>query len=399
MYKLNKVVSIIIAVFVINANSAFAQSPMSGLSNTELFNGKNLDGWYTYIMGRGKNLDPLNVFSVQNGTIHISGEEYGSMVTEKEYDNYRLIVEFKWVDKTFAPRKDNARDGGILLHSKGKDGRSYATLMNSIECQIIEGGTGDFIVFGDGSKSFSITAKVASENKEPPYYYHPDGNPMTINRGRINWFARDPEWKDQLGFRGKLDIEKPVGEWNTIEFLAVGGNISIYLNGVLVNEAYQVQPQQGKVQIQSAGAEMFIRRVGISPLPQKQLVSIHANDGKGVGPKIKLMPEWNAFGYFTSFDKIEWNEIMIPDNNTYDVYLEWSISDTEAGKPFVLQIGNTQLEGIVQKSGSWEDFRTIKIGTLKLQKGKYAVSFRPKEETLEGGLMDFREIKLVPLHQ
>ena len=144
---------------------------------------------------------------------------------------------------------------------------------------------------------------------------------------------------------------------------------------------------------------MYVRKVEISPLSQKHLVSIHANDGKGVGPKIKLMPEWNAFGYFTSYDKIEWDEILIPDNNTYDVYLEWSISDSDAGKPYVFQIGNTQLEGIVQRSGSWEEFRTIKIGTLKLQKGKYPVSFRPKKESLEGGLMDFREIKLVPLHQ
>ena len=44
-------------------------------SGIKLFNGKNLDGWYTFIKGKGKNNDPNNVFTVKNGLIWISDTE------------------------------------------------------------------------------------------------------------------------------------------------------------------------------------------------------------------------------------------------------------------------------------------------------------------------------------
>jgi hypothetical protein len=138
--------------------------------------------------------------------------------------------------------------------------------MYSIECQIIEGGTGDFIVVGDGSTNFSITCPVAEEKQANSYVYKPGGNPVTINSGRINWFARDPGWKDVKGFRGASDLEKPSGKWNLIECIVNGNEIRIYLNGVLVNHAIDVVPQKGKIQIQSEGAEIFFKKIIITPL-------------------------------------------------------------------------------------------------------------------------------------
>jgi hypothetical protein len=66
--------------------------------------GKNLDGWYTFIKGRGQNNDPLKVFSVQNGMIRITGEEFGCITTHDEFENYILDVKFKWGERTFASR-------------------------------------------------------------------------------------------------------------------------------------------------------------------------------------------------------------------------------------------------------------------------------------------------------
>ena len=136
--------------------------------------------------------------------------------------------------------------------------------MNSLECQMIEGGTGDFIVVGDGSKNFSLTSPVAPEKQGDSYIYKPEGNPVTINEGRINWFGRDPEWKDIKGFRGAKDAEKPVGKWNTIECIVKDGNVQIFLNGTLVNHAVGSQPRKGKIQIQSEGAELFVKKVEIT---------------------------------------------------------------------------------------------------------------------------------------
>ena len=113
-------------------------------SNVQLFNGKNLDGWYTYIKDKGKNNDPNKVFTIQNGMIRISGEEFGCITTSDEFGNYKLTVEFKWGELTCAPRVDKARDSGILLQSIGEDGAVGGIWMNSLECQLIEGGTGDY---------------------------------------------------------------------------------------------------------------------------------------------------------------------------------------------------------------------------------------------------------------
>lgn len=232
----------------------------------KLFNGSNLDGWYTFLQHRGRDNDPKKVFTVHDGMIRISGEEWGCITTQAEYEDYKIHLEFKWGEKTFAPRLDNTRDSGLLLHSQGDDGGSEGIWMHSIECQIIEGGTGDFIVVGDGSDQFQITSTVAAEKQEDSFRYESKGHEQTIKQGRLNWFARDPEWKDVIGFRGKKDVEKPVGEWNTLECLVVHGEIDIFLNGVLVNRATHVKPDKGRIQIQSEGAEIFFRRVELTPL-------------------------------------------------------------------------------------------------------------------------------------
>jgi hypothetical protein len=264
---------ILILVISVAAIMRFSQKPISELhenktlqkSELQLFNGKNLDGWYIFLKDRGRDNDPKKVFTVQDGMIRISGEEYGCITTNDEFENYKITVEFKWGNLTFAPREDRARDSGLLMHSVGEDGGSEGIWMYSIECQIIEGGTGDFIVVGDGSKDFSITCPVAPEKQGNSYVFDPAGNHATINSGRINWYGRDPDWKDILDFRGLNDIENPVGEWNTIECTVMGDEIIIYLNGVLVNHAVNVKPQKGRIQIQSEGAEIFFRRITVSP--------------------------------------------------------------------------------------------------------------------------------------
>ena len=239
---------------------------LPGRSDIKLFNGQDLEGWYTYIKGKGRDNDPLKVFTVQKGMIRISGEEFGCITTNDEFENYKLTVKFRWGDQTYSPRTDKARDSGILLHSVGEDGASSGTWMYSIECQIIEGGTGDFIVVGDGSSKYSITSPVAAEKQGNSYVFQPAGNKVTINSGRINWFNRDPGWNDVKDFRGNNDIEKPVGKWNKIECIVKGNEIQIYLNGILVNQAFNVMPQKGKIQIQSEGAEIFFKKIIINPL-------------------------------------------------------------------------------------------------------------------------------------
>ena len=115
---------LVIAVLFTNGKTerTFAQAPSPRQHTVHLFNGKNLDGWYTFIKDRGRNNDPKKVFTVQDGMLHISGEEWGCITTNEEYKNYKLVVEYKWGEETHGSRLNNARDNGILFHSKGADG-------------------------------------------------------------------------------------------------------------------------------------------------------------------------------------------------------------------------------------------------------------------------------------
>jgi len=232
----------------------------------QLFNGRNLDGFYRYLRNRGRDSDPLKVFTVCDGLLRVSGQEWGCLTTREEYENYHLIAEYKWGQQTHPPRQDRARDSGILLHSVGSDGAYAGVWMYSIECQIIEGGTGDFIVVGDGSDHYGVTCPVARQKVGSCHVYQPGGEPVTIHEGRINWFARDPEWRDAKGFRGRRDVERPVGEWNRLECIADGSGITVLLNGVTVNHCIKAQPRKGRIQIQSEGAEIYFRRFELMPL-------------------------------------------------------------------------------------------------------------------------------------
>src|SRR5450432_2723694 len=78
-----------------------------------LFNGKDLVGFDTLLEKHGVNSDPDKVFQVEKGVLHISGQEFGGLVSQKEYGNYYLRAEFKWGEKTYEPRLGKARDSGI----------------------------------------------------------------------------------------------------------------------------------------------------------------------------------------------------------------------------------------------------------------------------------------------
>ena len=225
----------------------------------DLFNGRDLSGFYTYLKTSGKNNDPDHVFKVLDGMVHVSGKEFGYFATEKEYENYHLTAEFKWGQATWPPREKSARDSGILFHMQGPD----KVWPQSIEFQIIEGGTGDLLVIPDAS----IDYDPAYENllAEPPKkMLSPDGT--RIVRSRVNWEKRSPMWKDVLGFRGENDLERPLGEWNTLDLECRGDRFTYWVNGTKVIEGHGAKPAKGHILFQSEGAEIYFRKITLRPL-------------------------------------------------------------------------------------------------------------------------------------
>lgn len=264
------------------------QSPQKGKSDSaweNLFNGNDLKGWYSYqrwpeptseVPGMirnelgnytvpiGINKDPLNVFTVveEDGmkAIRISGEVFGILVTEKEYENYHLRLEFKWGNEKYPPRKDDLMDSGILYHSIGAEGSWGGVWMKSLECQVMEESTGDLICVD--TTFTDITAVRESPDKR--YKYMKGAESVTFSTE--NSYCE----KDQ-------DHEKPAGEWNVVEIYTVGNKSIHIVNGKINNRAsnlrylqngVEVPLSKGKIQLQSEGAEIYYRNIQIMPIKE-----------------------------------------------------------------------------------------------------------------------------------
>ena len=212
-----------------------------------LFDGSSRDNFDSYLKTKGLNSDPEHVFTIENGLIHVSGAEFGYLITTREFANYYLRAEFKWGEATHPPREGMARDSGILYHIQGPQ-KVWPT---SIEYQICEGQTGDFYMT-DGA---ALTGADGKRETGPP-----------DSAARIKRFGEGP-WQNVTGYRDPAgEIEKPHGEWNVVELVVQGDHVKHYLNGKLVNEGSGAYPSSGKILIQSEGAEIYFRDIKLYPL-------------------------------------------------------------------------------------------------------------------------------------
>ena len=243
-----------------------------------LFNGRDLAAFTVWLPSSGT-ADPDRVFSVVERidgapAIRISGQHYGGLLTRDRFTDYRFVLEFRWGAVTWAPRAERARDSGILFHCQGEPGNNrpdfLAPWMRSIEYQLIEGGTGDLILVGGHERGRAellfptVRATVVPGTRR----WSADGVAGEFGPGRNRTDAgyKDPAWRDELGFRGTRDVERPVGEWNTIEVICAGTTLDYLLNGTRVNAIRDASLREGRILIQSEGAELYVRRIELLPL-------------------------------------------------------------------------------------------------------------------------------------
>jgi hypothetical protein len=231
-----------------------------------LFNGKNLDNWEIFLgSSLGKEFDsissvatPEKVFSVVtvNGEqmIRISGEINGSLATKESYNDYHLRLVFRWGDKVYS-----RRNSGLLYHSFGEFGAAFGTWMANIEHQLMHDNLGDTYLMAN---TVCETTVEKAENND--FVYTPNGEPLefgVLANGRM--------------IRKAVDAEKPLGEWNTVDLYCLGTTAVHIVNGkvvmvnkgtgIVVNEE-KIPLSKGKIQIQSEGAELFIKLIEIEPI-------------------------------------------------------------------------------------------------------------------------------------
>lgn len=243
-----------------------ADEPIAPAKPTPLFNGKDLSGLSTWLKA-SKREDPKKVFRVTDGQLHLTGEGFGYVATEKAYRDYRVTLEYRWGKRTDGGKF--VRNSGLLLHATGPDGGANGTWMASIECQLAQGCVGDLIVIrGKDEKGATIPVELTSDvligpDKRPRWK---EGGTKTVFTGRQLWWNRhDSEFKELLDTRGKDDVDSPPGEWTRVECVCDGPRITVVVNGHTVNHAYDVKPSAGKILLQVEGFELFVRKFEIAP--------------------------------------------------------------------------------------------------------------------------------------
>lgn len=190
----------------------------------KLFNGKDLSGWKTFLDPKSK-ADPSEIWQVKDGAIICDGSVNGYLITEKEYEDYVLRVQWRWGEKV-----TRGRNSGVFVHVVGPD----KIWPKAIEAQLMHGRAGDFWLV--------------------------DNFKLNVDAKR-----RDPK-VDRHYFRLGDDIEKKLGEWNQYEITCKGHTIKLEINGKLVNEGIMAEVTKGKILLQSEGAEIHFRNVELKPL-------------------------------------------------------------------------------------------------------------------------------------
>jgi hypothetical protein len=197
-----------------------------------LFNGNNITNWYTYIDSLGVDTpESKSVFAVENKVLHFDGPFMGYLCTNDSYRNYYLQVVFRWGEKKYPPRENSKRDSGVLYHFPIE--ALDRLWPNSIECQIQEEDCGDY---------YCVNGSYAD----------------SPNGGTVEW--------GQKHIVRTANYENPNQEWNVIEIICVDDKSEHYVNGHLVNEAYNLSNIEGKILLQLEGAEIYYKTVDLIPL-------------------------------------------------------------------------------------------------------------------------------------
>ena len=204
---------------------------------TPLFNGKDLSGWTADVPARDTDKNAPDSFVVRDGMLVSLGKPEGHLVTNKLYRDYRLVAEYRFPGK--------GGNCGILVYAS-KPRALYKMFPQSIEVQMNSGDAGDFWCIQEDIKV-------------------PDMETRRPRKGNEKWGGAEGDARRILNLTD--GSEKPLGQWNTMVIEARNRTITVWVNGVKVNDGFNCTADQGKIAIQAEGTEVEFRKVEIGPLP------------------------------------------------------------------------------------------------------------------------------------
>jgi hypothetical protein len=190
-----------------------------GQQSGEIFNGKDLSNWNFVVENNAIPGD--QVYRVKEGVISIKGEPLGYMYTKEKYSNFTLELEYRWAGE--------ASNSGVFILIEDPAN----PFPRGVECQLMAGKAGDFVLLnGSDLNEYRLPEGVTERPKFP-----------VIEKMQPS-------------------SEKPAGEWNKMKISVIDGAISVFVNGVLQNEATS-KVKEGHIGLQSEGKEVHFRNLMI----------------------------------------------------------------------------------------------------------------------------------------
>lgn len=248
-----------------------------------LFNGRDLDGWDSWLgypdpgvtyrddpgaRPLGTSRDRSGDFAVRviDGApaIWIKGETWGSLIHREDLRDYHLRLEFKWGEKTFAPREKLPRNNGLLYHTHGEPGAVFGTWSPSMEFEIMVGSTGMLVAVGPDVRGRTTVGHDAGLIAPHLRFQH-GGQEVDMVNGSPTW-----------NVEAARDFERAIGQWNILDLYVVGDRAVHVVNGVpvaQVGDMATIAPDgsrrpltHGRIQLQSEGAETYFRNITVAPI-------------------------------------------------------------------------------------------------------------------------------------
>ena len=213
---------------------ALEKSESSSSSANSLFNGKDLNGWHVDVPHRDNNPDAKPTFIVRDGMLVSLGSPQGHLITDEEYKNFRLEVEYR-----FAAKPGNC---GVLVNAS-EPRALYKMFPKSIEVQMNHKHAGDFWCIVEDIKVPDMIARRGPKEK---------------------WGITEGKARRILNLTD--DSENAVGEWNRMVIECLDDQVKVWVNGDLVNHGTDCTASKGQIALQAEGAEVEFRKLELSAI-------------------------------------------------------------------------------------------------------------------------------------
>jgi hypothetical protein len=200
----------------------------------DLFNGEDLTGWHVDVPDMDNDPNLKSPFLVRNGMLVSMGKPNGHLITDQEYENYRLDVEYR-----FAGEPGNC---GVLVHASTPRAL-YKMFPKSIEVQMMHENAGDFWCIVEDIEVPDM------ENRRGP---------------KEEWGITEGKGRRIVNLTD--NTEKPLGDWNSMTIECNKNAIKVWLNGELVNSGFNATASKGQIAVQAEGAEVEFRKLVLTPL-------------------------------------------------------------------------------------------------------------------------------------